>query len=471
MKNSVKVFVRVRPRIRREIELDQHVLVEMNEGATVINPPRNASPSKKTQEPKQFQFDSSLWSLDPQNERKFKSQQDCFEICAQEMLEHTLSGYNTCIFAYGQTGSGKSYTMMGNQEDQGIIPRCCEELFDKCTSMPQNFRVQMNVSFFEIYNEQVRDLLSDDPVPLRVRENPHTGPYVEGLQSFQIQTVDHFANYMTVGNKNRTTGATKMNDQSSRSHAVFTITIRITEFDTDEQLVRERNSCLRLVDLAGSERVNSTGATGVRFKEGSNINKSLTTLGRVISSLTKNEKPPFRDSALTWLLKESLGGNSKTVMIACISPVDYEETLSTLRYASLVKRIKLDAIINVVDQVESHNEEEFLQLQAEIAQLTTSLSEANAKDKLLAQFQNLNNFFENRLTDQTNQYDLLKMKYLTMAQQHEKVRNDLRSILVPISTKSNLNIMGDLKSQHTELLRKANGVKSQLQQDVENFAP
>lgn len=468
MKHNVQVFVRVRPRVTREVEQDQPLLVEMNDQTTTIRPPHTGSPTKKTQEPKQFQFDSSLWSVDS-DQKRFKSQADCFAICAQEMIEHTLNGYNTCVFAYGQTGSGKSYTMMGDSSDPGIIPRCCEDLFDKCTTMPDNCRVQMNITFFEIYNEQVRDLLGDS-LNLRVRENPMTGPYVEGLQEFNIQNVDDFSKYMSLGNKNRTTGATKMNDKSSRSHAVFTITVRITEFDSNEQILTERNSCLRLVDLAGSERANATGATGQRFKEGSNINKSLTTLGRVISSLTKNEKPPFRDSTLTWLLKESLGGNSKTVMIACISPVDYDETLSTLRYASLVKKIKLDATINVVDQVATHNEELFLELQAEIFRLTTTLNEASTKDKLVFQLEKMNKFLEKRIIDQSNQYDLLQVKYKSLQHDYNRDRGNLRSILASIPS-NNTNEIDKLKETHTALLSKTYASRQQLQDDIENFAP
>ncbi|CEP21674.1 unnamed protein product [Cyberlindnera jadinii] len=473
MKDNVQVFARVRLKLKRE---EGHaVLVEMKDQTTTLMPPRlpvNSSPSKKQiQEPKEFHFDHSMCSLDPVDEC-FVSQEKCFDLCAGELLKHTLNGYNTCIFAYGQTGSGKSYTMMGTQREPGIIPRCCEELFDACTAMPESSKAQMTVSFFEIYNEQVRDLLKTHEVnsQLRVREDPVTGPYIEGLQSFPIQVVDDFVNYMKIGNKNRTTGATKMNDKSSRSHAVFTVSIRITEFDSNEYLVRETNSCLRLVDLAGSERADATGATGVRFKEGSNINKSLTTLGRVFTSLTKNEKPPFRDSTLTWLLKESLGGNSKTAMIACISPVDYDETLSTLRYASLVKKIRLEATKNVVDQVAAHNEQEFLELQQKISDLTTSLDEANAKDQLLLQFTNMNKFLEKRLIDQRNQYDLLKSKHNALKARNDKLSGDFRAVLAAIQP--NVQITREvegLKIRHQASIEKLSRSKEQLLRDIENL--
>lgn len=475
---NVKVFVRSRPRVPREEEQSQPVLVSMNNNTTTIRnplPTQMTSPSKsqRPDEEKQFHFDGSLWSTDISSP-SFKSQSDTYGIVGHDILEHTLSGYNTCIFAYGQTGSGKSYTMMGNRAEEdgmGIIPRCCLELFERCEMMEENVKAQIKVSFFEIYNEQVRDLLGEqkEKQQLKVRENPETGPYVEGLTEFPIQSFEEFDKYMTIGNKNRTTAATKMNDQSSRSHAVFTLSVRMTEFDMNEDMLRETNSCLRLVDLAGSERANSTGATGVRFKEGSNINKSLTTLGRVISALTKNEKPPYRDSTLTWILKESLGGNSKTAMIACISPCDYEETISTLRYASLVKKIKLNAKVNVSEEVRMLNQEQLMEMQSEIERLKESLDKVNDKDKVITQITNMSKFFENQLVDQETKYNLVKAQLRRSNERAERLRGDLGSILSVMSA-SKLNAVSEIKNQHDKLLERSNALTLQFERDLAEFA-
>lgn len=288
----------------------------------------------------------------------------------EEMLQHSFDGYNVCIFAYGQTGAGKSYTMMGRQEEgqEGIIPIICMDLFKRIqetTSDDQKYSVE--VSYMEIYCERVRDLLNPkNKGNLRVREHPALGPYVEDLSKLAVTNYQDIHDLIDEGNKARTVAATNMNETSSRSHAVFTIFFTQTRQDHMTDLVAEKVSKISLVDLAGSERADSTGAKGTRLKEGANINKSLTTLGKVISALAevvsrkfphehancalitfphslksaargkkskKAEFIPYRDSVLTWLLRENLGGNSKTAMIAAISPADinYDETLSTLR--------------------------------------------------------------------------------------------------------------------------------------------
>lgn len=209
-KSNVKVLVRVRPRIARELELNSSVLVKMKGDTTQLhnpNPVEFSSPAKvkKTDEfnDKSFTFDYSLWSVNKEDPH-FKSQQDTYGLIGKEILDHTLSGYNTCIFAYGQTGSGKSYTMMGNEEDPGIIPRTCEDLFKEIEKLDESERTRVRVSYFEIYNEQVRDLLTAANKPLRVREDPKTGPYVEQLSEFPIESFDEFKKYMQLGNTNRT---------------------------------------------------------------------------------------------------------------------------------------------------------------------------------------------------------------------------------------------------------------------------
>uniref|UniRef100_H3B0I6 plus-end-directed kinesin ATPase n=1 Tax=Latimeria chalumnae TaxID=7897 RepID=H3B0I6_LATCH len=323
------------------------------------------NPKNPKEPPKSFSFDYSYWSHTSPEDPCFASQNRVYNDIGQEMLQHAFEGYNVCIFAYGQTGAGKSYTMMGKQEDgqAGIIPQLCEELFEKIND---NSNVEVSysveVSYMEIYCERVRDLLNPkNKGNLRVREHPLLGPYVEDLSKLAVTSYTDIADLMDAGNKARTVAATNMNETSSRSHAVFTIVFTQKKHDAETDLSTEKVSKISLVDLAGSERADSTGAKGTRLKEGANINKSLTTLGKVISALAevdnctskskkkkKSDFIPYRDSVLTWLLRENLGGNSRTAMVAALSPADinYDETLSTLRYADRAKQIKCNAVIN-----------------------------------------------------------------------------------------------------------------------------
>ncbi|XP_030745342.1 kinesin-like protein unc-104 isoform X3 [Sitophilus oryzae] len=358
--SSVKVAVRVRPFNNREISRECKCIIKMIGNTTTINNPK-ADPNTKDSI-KSFNFDYSYWSHDP-TDADFSSQVVVYKDIGEEMLQHSFDGYNVCIFAYGQTGAGKSYTMMGKQEDgqEGIIPLICKELFKKIRDNNQpDVKYSVEVSYMEIYCERVRDLLNPkNKGNLKVREHPLLGPYVEDLSKLAVTSYQDIYDLIDEGNKARTVAATNMNETSSRSHAVFTIFFTQQRLDETTQLTTEKVSKISLVDLAGSERADSTGAKGTRLKEGANINKSLTTLGKVISALaeisaSKNKKSkkadfiPYRDSVLTWLLRENLGGNSKTAMIAAISPADinYDETLSTLRYADRAKQIVCKAVVN-----------------------------------------------------------------------------------------------------------------------------
>ncbi|XP_034446890.1 kinesin-like protein KIF1B isoform X5 [Hippoglossus hippoglossus] len=358
---SVKVAVRVRPFNSREMGKDSKCIIQMQGNTTTILNPKAPKEPAKT-----FSFDYSYWSHTTPEDPSFASQNLVFNDIGKEMLQHAFEGYNVCIFAYGQTGSGKSYTMMGKQEEgqEGIIPMLCEDLFDKINdgSNKEELSYSVEVSYMEIYCERVRDLLNPkNKGNLRVREHPLLGPYVEDLSKLAVTSYTDIADLMDAGNKARTVAATNMNETSSRSHAVFTIVFTQKKHDSVTDLSTEKVSKISLVDLAGSERADSTGATGTRLKEGANINKSLTTLGKVISALAevdnstskskkkkKSDFIPYRDSVLTWLLRENLGGNSRTAMVAALSPADinYDETLSTLRYADRAKNIKCNAIIN-----------------------------------------------------------------------------------------------------------------------------
>jgi len=309
-------------------------------------------------ETKSFTFDHSYWSHRKEDSH-YASQEQVYSDIGAEMLDHAIQGYNVCIFAYGQTGAGKSYTMMGTKEEVGIIPRMCNHLFEHLNELGQDkhFDYTVEVSYLEIYFERVRDLLNpQNKKPLKVREHHVFGPYVEDLTKLVVTSYDDIKDLIDLGNKSRTTAATRMNETSSRSHAVFTLTLSQRRFDVDSNRKGEKVSKISLVDLAGSERADSTGAEGLRLKEGATINKSLTTLGKVISALEKNSQKkggkeqfiPYRESVLTWLLRENLGGNSKTAMIAAISPADvnYDESLSTLNYANRAKNIVCKAVVN-----------------------------------------------------------------------------------------------------------------------------
>ncbi|XP_053965544.1 kinesin-like protein unc-104 isoform X2 [Anastrepha ludens] len=357
--SSVKVAVRVRPFNSREIGRESKCIIEMTGATTAITNPK--VPPNSSEAIKRFNFDYSYWSHNPRDP-EFSTQEMVYKDIGEEMLQHSFDGYNVCIFAYGQTGAGKSYTMMGKQEEhqEGIIPMICKDLFNRIhDTETSELKYSVEVSYMEIYCERVRDLLNPkNKGNLRVREHPLLGPYVEDLSKLAVTDYQDIHDLIDEGNKARTVAATNMNETSSRSHAVFTIFFTQRRHDNMTDLTTEKVSKISLVDLAGSERADSTGAKGTRLKEGANINKSLTTLGKVISALaeiaSKNKKSkkadfiPYRDSVLTWLLRENLGGNSKTAMIAAISPADinYDETLSTLRYADRAKQIVCKAIVN-----------------------------------------------------------------------------------------------------------------------------
>uniref|UniRef100_A0A3Q1F2F3 plus-end-directed kinesin ATPase n=1 Tax=Acanthochromis polyacanthus TaxID=80966 RepID=A0A3Q1F2F3_9TELE len=370
---SVKVAVRVRPFNSRETSKDSKCIIQMQGNTTTILNPKAPKEPAKT-----FSFDYSYWSHTTPEDPCFASQNLVYNDIGKEMLQHAFEGYNVCIFAYGQTGAGKSYTMMGKQEEgqEGIIPMLCEDLFEKINedSNKEELSYSVEVSYMEIYCERVRDLLNPkNKGNLRVREHPLLGPYVEDLSKLAVTSYTDIADLMDAGNKARTVAATNMNETSSRSHAVFTIVFTQKKHDSETDLSTEKVSKISLVDLAGSERADSTGAKGTRLKEGANINKSLTTLGKVISALAEVSKKkkksdfiPYRDSVLTWLLRENLGGNSRTAMVAALSPADinYDETLSTLRYADRAKNIKCNAVIN-----EDPNNKLVRELKDEVARL------------------------------------------------------------------------------------------------------
>lgn len=374
---SVKVAVRCRPFNQTEIQEGAESAIRMDKERVEVQ----FGGHHHT-----FCYDETLCSVE--NTPNMATQKTVYEAVAMPLLGHVLQGYNGCIFAYGQTGSGKTYSMVGTETERGLIPRIADNLFRELPALQQTgVETCVEVSFFEIYNERVRCLLRPtaggfDDSALRVREHPTFGPFVEGLAKFVVTNKEECLKLLDDGTKVRSTASTAMNAVSSRSHAVFTITL--TQTKSSDTLVINTTSKLNLVDLAGSERASRTLATGKRLAEGSTINKSLTCLGKVISALaestdnTKNRHIPYRDSTLTWILKDNLGGNSKTVMLATVSPaaIQLEETLSTLRYAERAKKIMNKAVVN-----ESNNNEVIAALQKEIEALNAALKSATQTDR------------------------------------------------------------------------------------------
>ena len=369
--STVKVYVRVRPFNQRELDAVKKdgaklnsVIHMIDQKCSVLDPNTNAIKHA-------FSFDQCIWSIPDdmlkevsnlkEKTNPFFAQNDVYELCGTKLLGNVLDGYNACLFAYGQTGSGKTHTMMGKRDDEalrGITPRLCKDLLQRTTAAKQ-MKYKISISYIEIYNEMVRDLLvpKKKEGSLKVRQDPTTGTYVEDLTTHDVKTEKDIMALIDKGDVHRTIAETKMNATSSRSHAIFML--NISQIPVDEKPDKagdksSKQSKLNLVDLAGSERVSSSGAEGVNFKEATKINLSLTTLGRVIDALAdlansvKGAFPPYRDSMLTWILSDSLGGNSKTAMIAAVSPsgLNLDETVNTLRYASRAREIINIAVVN-----------------------------------------------------------------------------------------------------------------------------
>ncbi|CAF1489457.1 unnamed protein product [Adineta steineri] len=340
---TVRVIVRCRPMNQRENDLQSQTIVSMD---TQTNQVMLENLEQTNEPPKQFTFDAVY----PEN----SITESIYTDSVFPLVESVLEGYNATVFAYGQTGCGKSYTMQGvntpGSPQRGIIPRSFEHIFE-ASSVAAGTKYLIRASYLEIYNESIRDLLGKDiKAALDLKEHTDKGVYIQNLTWHQCTNVEDCERLMDKGNKNRATGATLMNKDSSRSHSIFTILTEMcsrSEVDGKEHI---RAGKLNLVDLAGSERQSKTHAEGERLREATRINLSLSALGNVISALVdgRSKHIPYRDSKLTRLLQDSLGGNTKTLMVAAISPAhdNYEETLSTLRYANRAKNIKNKPHIN-----------------------------------------------------------------------------------------------------------------------------
>ena len=367
----VQVIVRCRPLFGKELAEGRQRIVDMDtsRGEVVLKNPKASHPSEAE---RKFTFDRIFdWEC---------TQREVYDGAAARIVDAAIEGYNGTVFCYGQTGTGKTHTMEGKDEPpelRGIIPSAFNHVFDAIDgSEGRNYLIR--ASFLEIYNENVRDLLGKDQSrTCDLKEDPDKGVYVKDLTSFVVKGVGEINNVLKVGKKNRSVGATLMNADSSRSHSIFTITVECSQRRAGDPSDAEPHITvgkLNLVDLAGSERQAKTGSTGDRLKEATKINLSLSALGNVISALVdgKSSHIPYRDSKLTRLLQDSLGGNTKTVMIANLGPADYnfDETMSTLRYANRAKNIKNKPTIN-----EDPKDAMLREFQEEIARLKAQLGD------------------------------------------------------------------------------------------------
>uniref|UniRef100_A0A1I8GHR8 Kinesin-like protein n=1 Tax=Macrostomum lignano TaxID=282301 RepID=A0A1I8GHR8_9PLAT len=408
---GVKVAVRIRPLVERELQTLASAPAGSNSTVVSVssdNPKTLLVHQPSTTNILSFCFDHCLDSTNPKSET-YADQNSVYEKVGLPLLDKCLAGYNCCLFAYGMTSSGKTHTVMGAPvgDDRGLLPRFLQDLFQgKEIIEDQCEQLQVDISYYEIYNERIHDLLAAShdkslrKVSLKVREHPTKGPFVEGLSVYSnVRTYADVMTWLALGNKQRATASTDVNQVSSRSHTVCTLGLKKLRIVDDENKQQQQqtatntsssassvqlciSSRVNIVDLAGSERQSVAGTTGDRLREGSNINRSLLTLGKVISLLSErvaneagvnssakksnNQHIPYRESMLTWLLRDSLGGNSQTVMIATVSPAPQhiDETLSTLRYAT-----KARSIVNLVRVNEDKSACMIRTLQAELERL------------------------------------------------------------------------------------------------------
>ncbi|XP_013184503.1 kinesin-like protein KIF18A [Amyelois transitella] len=354
MASNIKVVVRVRPLNDRELGQNSRIVVDVVDDRMLVFDPKeeirpffyqgvqqpNKNFLKRANKELKFVFDNVC----SQN----ASNKDVFETTTKDMLTSLMEGYNCSVFVYGATGAGKTFTMIGSKENPGITYLTMEHLFYTINSYEKEREFDIGVSYIEVYNENVYDLLKPSNTPLQLREDSKYGVMVAGLTLNNIKTARELLNMLEDGNKNRTQHPTDANAESSRSHAVFQVYVKM-RYKTSSQL---RLVKLSMIDLAGSERASATGCVGERFKEGANINRSLLSLGNCINKLADGSSYiPYRDSKLTRLLKDSLGGNCKTVMIANVSPahISYEDTYNTLKYAARANKIQLSIKKNIVD--------------------------------------------------------------------------------------------------------------------------
>eukprot|EP00760_Papus_ankaliazontas_P006128 PhM_4_TR12911/c0_g1_i1/m.53215/K17914/KIF13; kinesin family member 13 len=484
---NVQVFVRVRPFNDRERKLDSNTIPALkvvgrsHSGTAVRMLKTDVGTAEVEDESATYVCDDCFWSVD-----NSATQQTVFDHVGVPCVEHVWEGFNACIFAYGQTGSGKTHTMSGVAGDVGLIPRMTHSLvqeldkleegeFERAGSSiagdsiiagaqddPRN-RIRksftLTVRYFEIYNEQAFDLLVADSKPLRVREHPLSGPFVADVTEIVVSSEAEMAALLDRGARHRHTATTQMNDKSSRSHSVFQVELTQTTTilppasapATTKPNVVKRQSRLNLVDLAGSENAKKTGAMGDTAKEGQNINKSLLTLGKVIDALlekqmnphTKGIHIPYRDSTLTFLLKESLGGNSRTVMLATVSPArdNWAETKNTLTYAARARKL-----VNTVHVVED-----------EVNRVINSLKDENEKLRVQLKEQQHNEALSQQLERNQALIDELRAR-----EEASRADAELREKELLIRHEQNATVRKQLEDERDKMKREA----EQKQQDL-----
>ncbi len=417
----VRVIVRVRPLNRSENEREVKEIIRPPlqgfERSLCIYDPAALISGLKTELieswNRTFSFDKCLWSNNAPI-ANYAKQEDLFMEVGEPVLDWILSGFNCCVFAFGQTGSGKTYSMMGNMEGEtehyGLVPRICFSLFASIAEIEleksNNVETHVTFSHMEIYNESVHDLLTPPrdvkrPVGLRIREHPQKGMFIPDLTIVRVTSFEEVVSLIAIGDKNRTVAATNVNMHSSRSHAIVTLTVIMRERahlkdGLPTSGLQKKEGRVHLVDLAGSERVVLSGAKKTRLKEACSINKSLSVLGDVILSLSSTSKKkhiPYRNSALTMVLKDSLGGNAHAIMIATVSPssFDYEESLSTLKYADRAKKVRMRVDANVTTGLlatDSSAHTLVPLLQAEVKKLKEMLEQQQKDHQELLEYQN-----------------------------------------------------------------------------------
>ncbi|XP_031627894.1 osmotic avoidance abnormal protein 3 isoform X2 [Contarinia nasturtii] len=472
MAENVKVIVRCRPMNEKERNMKCKNIIKVAKCMVSIqNPADLTAPSKE------FRFDSAY-------DAKSSTESIYNDIC-YPLVENVLEGYNGTVFAYGQTGCGKSHTMQGPDvpsgilltseqiAQRGLISRSFDHIFE-AMSVTAGVRYLPLVSYLEIYNENIRDLLnpSISSGTLVLKEQPNEGVVVQHLSTHAVHSAEECEQLLAIGTKNRMVGATLMNAGSSRSHSIFVINLeQITTSNgaasDEENVAIIKKGKLNLVDLAGSERQAKTGATGDRLKEATKINLSLSALGNVISALVdgKSKHIPYRDSKLTRLLQDSLGGNTKTIMIACISPAEfnYDETLSTLRYASRAKNISNRPVIN-----EDPKDAMLREYQAEISQLKAQLAntagtsgiespmDLEMKKNIEEEKERLANFYE-------AETERLKNEHESQRKEKEELMNDMEKLKMHYEEKiAALNTQSNKLPQNNEVINKIQALKSSL---------
>ncbi len=405
-KVNILVTVRCRPLSKKESDLSSVESVKILNGNVVhitdeINSNNNNKNKKNQIRDQQFYYDFAF--------DKNTSQKDVYENSTKFLISNVLNGYNATVFAYGATGSGKTYTMIGTDTNPGIMPRCVIDIFNYINKNLSNNKYEININFFEIYNENIRDLLSNNNNNLEIREEPAKGIVINNITNIEIKDTSTFFENILKGNNNRTTESTNSNETSSRSHAILQINLNYKDLEKNEKF----RSKFMLVDLAGSERQNSylnstnknnNATAAMRQMEGSNINKSLLALGICINALIDKKKSfiPWRNSKLTRILKESLIGNSRIVMISTISPslFSIDETVNTLLFANRAKNVQTIVKKNII----SNNN--------------------NLKDKNEADMEYQINKYDEIISNLNNELENLRHNLAVKTHNHHLLRND-----------------------------------------------